>query len=144
MLKKILFVLVLFTITATVFADDSGMMTPAKYNKYEDHSNFYRIGRGFTNLTTGWLEVPRCMLYQNSNVPVLGLIIGAGQGAIWTGGRVLSGVADIMFLGFDYGLIFSKEFPDFVWQANWLPPAKQIEAEQKEDEKEIKEGQDQI
>jgi hypothetical protein len=148
MLKKLLIMMVVLSIsyvaTAVELPDDSGKITPAKMEKYHDESNFFRIGRGIVNLITCWVEVPRCMLYQNSNIPILGLAIGAGQGGLLTGGRAISGVADVLFLGFDYGLIFSKEFPDFVWQAQWLPPEKYAEEQQAEEEQEVKSGQDQI
>ena len=146
-MKKLFLVFAVLSIAFMAAAadqpDTSGIITPAKIEKYRQENNFYRIGRGFVNLVTCWLEVPRCMLYQNSNIPVLGLFIGAGQGGLWTGGRAISGVADVLFLGFDYGLMFSKEFPDFVWQAHWLPPVKMLEKEEAEEVKEVKEGQDQ-
>ena len=148
MLKKLFIFMIVLTISFAVSAEDKpdypGKMTPEKMENYHDDSNFFRIGRGFVNLVTCWLEVPRCMLYQNSNIPVIGLAIGAGQGGLFTSGRAISGVADILFLGFDYGLMFSKQFPNFVWQADWVPPEEYVYKMQNEEAKEVKEGQDQI
>jgi hypothetical protein len=89
----------------------------------ETNNNFYNMGRGVVNLTTCWLEVFRCMVYRNSEVPFWGFIAGAVEGSGLTGMRAFGGVTDVMFLGFDIGSIYNDQFQDFVWNSKWVPKA---------------------
>jgi hypothetical protein len=86
-----------------------------------NNNNFYNMGRGVVNLTTCWLEVFRCMVYRNSEVPFWGFIGGAVEGTGLTGMRAFGGVTDVMFLGFDIGSIYNDQFQDFVWSSKWVP-----------------------
>ncbi len=88
--------------------------------KYESNNNFYNMGRGVVNLSTCWLEVFRCTLYRNSEVPFWGFIGGAVEGVGLTGMRAFGGVPDILFLGFDVGSIYGDQFGDFIWQSPWI------------------------
>lgn len=96
----------------------------------EDHSIGYNLGRGFSNLLLCWLEIPRQIIYQGSEVPVFGLISGAIYGTALTAWRALSGVTDILSLGFGGGNIyFTSAFgtggkdgglSQFPWQGPWV------------------------
>jgi len=84
--------------------------------------NFHNIVRGFANILTGFLEVPRGMVYRNSQMPLWGLVSGAVEGVGLTAIRAVSGVTDIIFLGFDYGNWFNDStFREYVWKSDWLP-----------------------
>lgn len=82
---------------------------------------FYVLGRGIGNVATGLLEIPRCMIYDNACVPILGFVGGAVEGSFLTVARALGSVVDIGSLGFSGHGIYSESFPDFVFQARWLP-----------------------
>ncbi|QSH40095.1 hypothetical protein P0136_01470 [Lentisphaerota bacterium ZTH] len=87
----------------------------------EKHSHLYNIGRGITNIATCWLEVPRCMVYRNSQVPFWGFVAGSIEGVGTTAMRAFAGVTDVLFLGYDYGLVYDNQFGDFIWDARWQP-----------------------
>lgn len=87
----------------------------------ESNNNFYNMGRGVVNIGTCWLEVFRCMVYRNSEVPFWGFIAGTVEGTGLTGMRAFGGVTDVMFLGFDIGSIYNDQFQDFVWNSKWIP-----------------------
>ena len=86
-----------------------------------ESSNLDHIGRGVTNLLTCYMEVPRCMLYQNSKVPLWGMIYGTLEGVCLTPLRAFGGVTDVVFLGYDPGLIYDNAaLPDYVWESDWV------------------------
>ncbi len=88
----------------------------------ESSNNFCNMGRGVVNVVTCFLEVPRCMVYRNSQVPFWGFVEGAVRGSGLTALRAFSGVTDILFLGFDYGKMYNeKDFQEYVWKSPWLP-----------------------
>lgn len=84
--------------------------------------HLYRMGRGVANVGTCFLEIPRCMLYDNSEVPLWGLVYGVFEGAGCTVMRAFCGVVDIISLGFDSGRAYEGNFREFVWQSDWLSP----------------------
>lgn len=114
-MKKIISIAI---VTATV-ALDSVAVEP-------ETNNFANMGRGLTNLGTCFLEVPRCMVYRNSQVPFWGFVDGVVRGSGLTALRAFAGVTDVLFLGFDYGRMYNRtDFRDYVWQSPWLPPVPQ-------------------
>ncbi|MCP3964913.1 MAG: hypothetical protein GY750_11075 [Lentisphaerae bacterium] len=82
----------------------------------------YCFARGLTNITFCWLELPRCMIYDNAQIPFFGLLVGIPEGVIFTVARAFTGVFDIITLGFSGEALHGPRFPDFVFQSNWLPP----------------------
>ena len=80
------------------------------------------FARGITNIATCWLEIPRCVVYDTEVIPVIGTIFGFPEGAIFTVLRAGAGTIDIICLGFDGQVLYGKNFPDFVWESNWMPP----------------------
>ncbi len=82
----------------------------------------YRVGRGLANLVTCFLEVPRCVLLRNGEVPFWGAVSGAFEGVGCTGMRAFAGLIDVLFLGYDPGAVYHGVFRDFVWESPWLPP----------------------
>lgn len=85
--------------------------------------NFYNMGRGIVNIATCWMEVPRCLVYHNSQLPVLGLVVGSCQGAGFTVIRAFAGVADFLSFGFMSDSIYDSchGFEEWVWDARWVP-----------------------
>ncbi len=82
---------------------------------------FARMGRGIMNIAMCWIEIPRCMFYDNSQVPVAGLIYGSIEGAGFTTYRALAGIFDFLSLGYSGEGLYFKGFPEFFWQSRWLP-----------------------
>ena len=80
------------------------------------------FGRGMTNLVTCWLEIPRCIVYDNELLPVIGTVLGIPEGIGYTLVRALVGTADIVSFGMAGDELYGKYLPDFVWEANWVPP----------------------
>ena len=85
--------------------------------------NFYNMGRGLVNVFTCWLEVPRCLIYHSSQVPVIGLVVGSCQGAGFTVIRAFAGVADFVSFGFMSDSIYESchGFEEWVWDSRWVP-----------------------
>ena len=113
-------------LTGAVFAAETAAPAetaqPAETAETEERSNLANMGRGLVNILTCFLEVPRCLVYRNCEKPIFGLIAGAVNGTGCTAMRLMTGVTDILTLGFDYGTVFNDDFRPFVWQSRWLPP----------------------
>ena len=124
------------TVTTTPAQPETVIVTPAQPEtktvtvntvqkpepQYHSLSNpFLCFGRGIINVGTCWVEIPRCIVYDNAAIPFFGFIIGIPEGALFTVSRALAGVGDIISLGF-IGDVYTKRYPDFVWESNWLPP----------------------
>ena len=83
----------------------------------------YAVARGFSNLMFGWLEVPRGIIYENSRIPVVGLVVGPIKGALLTTWRILAGTVDVVGMGLTReGLYSDSVLPEFVWDAPWISP----------------------
>jgi hypothetical protein len=121
--------IVILLATTTMFATDTASTNKTQpeiqqTNAVQEKSgNLYNMGRGVVNLTTCWLEVFRCMVYRNSEVPFWGFVAGTVEGAGLTGMRAFGGVTDFIFLGFDIGSIYNDQFREFIWDSNWVPAA---------------------
>ena len=118
-MKKYLSVFaVMLSVMFTAAADE------AKIQAYrENPDNIYCLSRGLGNLTTGFLEIPRCMIYDNDVMPVFGLFVGIPEGAGFTAARALSGVYDLVSFGYSGDTLHSNSFPDLVFNAKWHPAA---------------------
>ncbi|NLF38582.1 hypothetical protein GX586_04010 [bacterium] len=80
----------------------------------------YVLARGFANMMTGWLEVPRGIIYENSRIPLIGFIAGPVKGsflAIWREG---AGIIDVICMGLTREGLYSPLVPDFIWDADWI------------------------
>ncbi len=96
--------------------------TPEK-TETECCENLCNIGRGIVNIGTCFLEVPRCIVLRNNEVPVWGFAGGAVEGAGATVIRAFSGVTDVVMLGFLGKNIYNDCMPEYVWQSKWKPEA---------------------
>ncbi|MBO5924028.1 MAG: hypothetical protein J6Q81_05895 [Lentisphaeria bacterium] len=117
MLKKIVAVCAFAAIMASAAAADNSE------NAFSAEKNLMNMGRGLVNVATCWVEVPRCLIYHNSQVPVLGLVVGACQGAGFTAVRAFAGVADFLSFGFMSDSIYKSchGFDEWVWEERWVP-----------------------
>lgn len=109
------------TKTTEIKQEGNTKITKTTTQKEYDYNPLYNLGRGATNLGTSPLEIPRCMVYDNAKVPVLGLFGGVIEGAFVTVWRLLGGTFDILSLGFSGKGIYSDSFPEFIWDSKWLP-----------------------
>ena len=117
LLKKIMVGCVAGILTVSAMAAENNA------NERSCADNFYNMGRGLVNMATCWLEVPRCLVYHNSQLPVLGVVVGACQGAGFTVIRAFAGVADFASFGFMSDSIYESchGFEPWVWDARWVP-----------------------
>lgn len=101
----------------------SNASTQAAAESFQGEENLYNMGRGIVNIATCWLEIPRCIIYHNSQVPVMGTIVGICEGAGFTVVRAFSGVMDFISFGFMTDSIYNSthEFREWVWDSRWQP-----------------------
>ena len=126
--KKIKFLAVLAAacvVSFSVAAAENQTAAPAaaECSSCSCEKNFYNMGRGLVNIVTCWLEVPRCLIYHNSQVPVMGAVVGACEGAGLTVIRAFAGVADFLSFGFMTDSIYETtyDFKEWVWDSRWIP-----------------------
>ncbi len=94
-----------------------------------DPGTTFCIARGFSNLATCWLEIPRCIIYDNSEQPFIGWFVGLGEGVGFTVARAFTGVYDLVSFGSSGDSLHSNNFPDFVFEAPWTPPKAEAKAD---------------
>ncbi|AAU91439.1 exosortase system-associated protein, TIGR04073 family [Methylococcus capsulatus] len=83
-------------------ADDYGTTTTLK------------LGSGLSNLTLGWLEIPKNMINTSNQINVLfGISGGLLKGLLHTAGRTLTGAVDFLTFPVPTQPI---AHPEFVWQ----------------------------
>jgi len=82
----------------------------------------YALARGFANVLTCWLEVPRGLIYENARIPIIGFFTGTVKGGFLTMYRAVAGTIDIAAMGLTREGLYFNDFPDFVWDAEWIPP----------------------
>ena len=114
---------VLLLLVCGMIAGGAAPLTAAEITADHSGNNFANMGRGLVNIATCFLELPRCLVYRNSQVPVLGLIAGACEGAGLTGVRAVAGLADFLSSGFMSDAIYrgNADFQEWVWESPWTP-----------------------
>jgi putative exosortase-associated protein (TIGR04073 family) len=120
---SVIIVILLCIINFNAFAQ-STVEEPESVKPVENYSIGYNLLRGVSNITLGFIEMPRQMCYQSTKIPVIGIIPGvcAGSGLFFW--RTCSGVSDILTFGLGGGDTFFLDLPDFPWQGKWFPPLK--------------------
>ncbi len=80
------------------------------------------ILRGVVNMSTFWVEAPRCVVYENVNLYWgLGCVPGLVEGTLLGFARGTVGTLDVLTLGLTRDLMYDEDsFPDYVWQSPWL------------------------
>ncbi len=118
MKKTVLFVLIAlaaFYYTPNVVAAES-----AKENKTPGVGQV--LLRGVSNVGLGVVAIPKNIVYQNAQIPVLGVLTGALTGTIVFVWREIAGVTDLLSFGFaGHGLYFGG-MTYYPWGGPWLPP----------------------
>jgi len=79
------------------------------------------LARGFANILTAWLEIPRGIIYENARIPVVGFLAGPLKGACLMVWRECAGITDVMCMGLTREGLYSRCVPEFVWDADWIP-----------------------
>lgn len=88
----------------------------------------YALARGFGNLMTGWLEIPRGLIYENARIPIVGFVAGPVKGAFLVTWRTVAGATDVLCMGLTGKGLYTRDVPDFVWDAAWLPAPQEYRA----------------
>jgi len=85
------------------------------------HKMFHKLGRGITNILTGWIEVPKNIAINIKKYdPFSGFVVGTVEGTAFTFCRTMSGVYDVVTFPFavpaNYAPLMEPEFilPD-IW-----------------------------
>ncbi len=91
------------------------------------------FARGMANIMTCWLELPRGIIYENARIPLVGFVSGSVKGAVLTTGRVGAGVLDVVAMGLTRDGLHSSIFPEFVWDAQWIPACGEDIVQESED-----------
>ena len=76
---------------------------------------FHKLGRGITNVFTGWIEIPRGIAQTwRETDPFTGFFVGGCKGIAWGWVRTMSGFYDILTFPIpaptDYQPLFEPEF----------------------------------
>ena len=126
--KQMLVLVIAGVVSFSVAAADNGAVgnttaTEVSGESFRGEENLCNMGRGIVNIATCWLEIPRCIIYHNSQVPVMGTIVGICEGAGFTVVRAFSGVMDFISFGFMSDSIYNSthEFKEWVWDSRWQP-----------------------
>lgn len=127
-MKKLFVCLILLVIAGSVSAESTWTCSHARpvqavkpappRNVYPNPG--YGLTRGFANVMFGWLEIPRGFTYENSRIPLVGVVSGPVKGAFLTGWRTIAGVIDIVSLGMSQRGAYFSVLPDYVWDAPWI------------------------
>jgi putative exosortase-associated protein (TIGR04073 family) len=91
-----------------------------KVNINENPSVGYVLLRGLSNVALGVIAIPKEIVYENSKIPIFGIVSGTIYGAglfVW---RELSGVVDIITFGFSGQGLYFRTMGDFPWDGPWI------------------------
>jgi putative exosortase-associated protein (TIGR04073 family) len=80
----------------------------------------YVLLRGISNVALGVIAIPKEIVYENSKIPIFGIISGTVYGAglfVW---REFSGVIDIVTFGFSGQGLYFRTMGDFPWDGPWI------------------------
>ncbi|HUT23503.1 MAG TPA: exosortase system-associated protein, TIGR04073 family [Sumerlaeia bacterium] len=109
-------------IVAALFVSMGLVSTPsasAADELYRDSSEVQsmmtKLGRGCTNILTGWMEMPKQMAKSiRETDPVTGTIVGAVRGMGWTFARTVTGAFEVVTFPFpvpkDYKPLLEPEY----------------------------------
>jgi putative exosortase-associated protein (TIGR04073 family) len=84
----------------------------------------YRIRRGVNNLTLGWLEIPRNIVYEDAKTPYAGFFYGLVKGPLMTVWRTGAGTVDLIAAGQTGKGLYMDQIPEFATDAKWFPEEK--------------------
>lgn len=81
----------------------------------EVNSMMHKLGRGLSNVLTGWLEIPKQIGKSSRETdPFTGVLVGSIKGIGWTFARTATGFFEVATFPFpvpeDYGVMIEPEF----------------------------------
>ncbi len=118
MKKIIAFVLILCLVTSAVPPEKVERIYPNEINPLHAYT------RGFVNIGTLWLELPRNLILDVNKYPFFGLLTGCMKGVYFSGARICLSFADIFMLGTTGPSAYNPDtFPEYVWNSYWNPYA---------------------
>ena len=79
----------------------------------------FGLKRGLVNLSTCWIEIPRCLSYETTARPLSSPILGPLTGASYTAMRAVMGAIDLLSGGMNGYYTYSDFLPDFPWEGEW-------------------------
>lgn len=86
------------------------------------HLRLHKLGRGVTNLVTGWLEVPRHIAkrWREYGEPITGTIVGGCEGVGWGFLRTVNGAYEIVTFPIEVPRDFRPLMePEFILPEIW-------------------------
>jgi len=109
-----------FAAAPGVFANDDVYREGTQSQKM-----FHKLGRGITNILTGWIEIPKNIAKEWRAIdPFSGFVVGTCEGVAWGLGRTAAGCYDTLtfFLPIpaDYAPLME---PEFILPGIWGEPA---------------------
>jgi putative exosortase-associated protein (TIGR04073 family) len=115
-MKKLLALLLVLTVCASgTFAQEGEEDTPM-LNRMAQNS-----ARGFANILTGWVELPRNMWLETARNPYYGLLTGISDGSWLSFLRTFGGTIDFVTVGLTGQGFHGEQFPEYVWDSTWMP-----------------------
>ena len=100
---------------------------PKKEFKTTGAAMGFGLQRGFVNLLTFWLELPRNLSYEMTAQPLSSLIIGPLLGVSYSALRAADGLIDVVTLGYNGNYAYAADIPDYVWQSPWVSSTTDLE-----------------
>lgn len=85
---------------------------------------FRKLGRGVTNVVTGWVEVPKNIaLRWKETDPFTGVIVGGIEGIGWGCARTVGGIYEVFSFPFPYPEDYAPLIePEFILTPLWGEP----------------------
>jgi len=111
---------------ANTVAEEANTMKQARTADLWFEKWGFKMTRGFMNIATGWVELPRNLYVETADNAVVGPAVGLFKGIGLTVVRTLAGVMDVATLGTvddTYTIYDQYSFPYFAWQ-DWNTAAR--------------------
>ncbi len=106
---------------AVAYADDT-TNDVAKTQYPHKLDPLHALTRAAVNLTTCWLEFPRCLMVENAEHPVFGVGTGLLQGTFFMAARIILSTGDVLMFGFTGPNAYDADWlPEYVFEAPWYP-----------------------
>ena len=132
-MKSIILIALTLTLTLTVsqtFAnctDKSESQTECtEQTSCEEKSILCQMGknivRGYVNLLTSWIEIPRCFWLETVQNPyIFGPAWGLVEGSLFCVGRTTLGVFDVVMFGLtgEGDVFYTPVFPEYIFDSKW-------------------------
>lgn len=122
--KKSQLIMVAAVLLITVLFASVSFASEEAYRKSQAADMGQKLGRGFLNILTGWIEIPKNIARVSRETdPFSGAVVGFIQGVGWAWGRTISGVYDV----FTFPLPIPKDYeplmdPEYILPELWGEP----------------------